>query len=369
MNYSTLATIVIALALGFWLALARAGERQPPAEAKPLRIAVIGLVHGHVEGLLWQATQRNDIQIVGIYEPNRALFDRLVEKYKLPASLYYADLPAMLDATKPEAASVMTSIADHKMAVDACAPRGVHTLLEKPLAFTNDDARHMADLARKHGVHVLTNYETNWYASIREAKRLIDSGEMSPIRHMVFRHGHKGPKEIGCSPEFLAWLTDPVQNGGGAIVDFGCYGAVLSTWLMDGQRPTSIVATASTLKPLVYPHVDDDATIVLSYPSATSVIQASWAWTHDNKEMDIHTEKGSIHAGRWDDLKTREPDKSPSTVTPAKKPETLENEWTYLRHVVRGECAVDGLSSLETNLIVVEILDEARKQTQRTKLH
>jgi predicted dehydrogenase len=367
MNYTTLAAVVLVLAIGIWLGVARAGEPQKPHDARPLRIAVIGLVHGHVEGLLWQATQRKDIEIVGVYEPNRALFDRLAEKYKVPASLYYSDLVAMLDASKPEAASVMTSIHDHRMAVEACAPRGVHTLLEKPLAYSNDDARHMAELAKKHNVLVLTNYETSWYASIREAKRRIESGELSPVRHMVFRHGHRGPKEIGCSPEFLAWLTDPVQNGGGAIIDFGCYGAVLSTWLMDGQRPTSVVATASTLKPDVYPKVDDDATIVLSYPTATAVIQASWAWTHDNKEMDIHTEKGSIHAGRWDDLMVRQPDKAAIAVTPAKKPESLENEWTYFRQVVRGECKVDGLSSLETNLIVVEILDAARQQASARK--
>jgi predicted dehydrogenase len=331
-------------------------------ESGPLRIAIIGMVHGHVEGLLWQASQRSDIKIVGVYEPDRALFDRLAGKYKLDPALYHASLAEMLDTTKPEAASVMGSIKDHLAAVEACAPRGIHTLLEKPLAFSIADARRMAALAKEHGVLVLTNYETSWYASLREAKRLVDSGEMAPVRRMIFRHGHKGPQEIGCSLEFLAWLTDPAQNGGGALVDFGCYGAVLSTWLMDGQRPTRVTAAASTLKPSVYPRVDDDATIVLTYPTATAVIQASWAWTHDNKEMDVHTEKGSIHAGRWDDLQVRTPDQPAKTVKPAAKPPEMENEWVYLRKVVRGECAVDDLSGLEFNLIVVEILDAARAQ-------
>jgi predicted dehydrogenase len=340
----------------------------PPAvhESGPLRIAIIGMMHGHVEGLLWHASQRSDLKIVGIYEPDRALFDRLAGKYKLDPALYHASLEEMLDTAKPEAASVMGAIKDHLAAVEACAPRGIHTLLEKPLAFSNADARRMVALAKKHDVLVLTNYETSWYASIREAKRLIDSDEMAPVRRMTFRHGHKGPKEIGCTPEFLAWLTDPAQNGGGALVDFGCYGAVLSTWLMDGQRPTRVMASASTLKPSVYPRVDDDATIVLTYPNATAVIQASWAWTHDNKEMDIYTEKGSIHAGRWDALQVRSPDQPARTVKPEDKPTEIENEWVYLRKVVRGECAVDDLSSLENNVIVVEILDAARAQVATT---
>lgn len=365
------------VALSLWLALipSVAGAVEPPAadsgfavskETGPLRIAIVGMVHGHVEGLLWQATQRSDIRIVGVYEPDRAVFDRLAAKYKLDAALYSSDLGAMLDAARPEAASVMTSIKDHRMAVEACAPRGVHLLLEKPLAYSREDAERMADLSRRHRVLVLTNFETSWYASVREARRLVEAGGMSPIRKLVFRHGHPGPREIGCAPEFVAWLTDPEQNGGGAIVDFGCYGAVLSTWMMDGQRPVSIAASATTLKPGIYPRVDDDATIVLTYPTATAVIEASWAWTHDNKEMDVYTEQGSIHAGRWDDLHTRGANAAAVAARPPAKPSHLENEWRYLRGVVRGECEVDPLSSLEFNVIVAEILDEARRAATET---
>ncbi len=372
MQYKEVAifAIVLSTCLGLALATGRGTIQPGVSDAKlstntsPLRIGIVGLVHGHVEGLLWQASQRKDIKIVGIYEPNRALFDRLASKYKLEPSLYHASLDQMLDASKPEAVSVMSSIKDHRMSVEACAPRGVHLLLEKPLAYSNEDAARMTELSLKHGVLVLTNFETSWYASIREAKRIVDSGERAPIRKMVFRHGHKGPKDIGCSAEFLAWLTDPDQNGGGALVDFGCYGAVLSTWLMNGQAPSAVTATATTLKPTIYPHVDDDATIVLTYPTATAVIQASWAWTHDNKEADIYTEKGSIHAGRWDDLRVRDADKPAAAVTPPAKPSHLENEWTYLRKVVRGECAVDPLSSLELNVIVADILDRARQSVK-----
>lgn len=323
---------------------------------------MIGLIHGHVEGLLWNARERADLDIVGVFEPNRALFDRLAAKYGLDATLYWDDLPAMLDATKPEAASVMTSIAEHAGVVEHCAPRGIHTLHEKPLAFRAEDAHRMATLAETHGVLVLTNFETSWYPSLREAHRLVQSGEMAPLRRIVHRHGHRGPKEIGCSEEFLAWLTDSEANGGGAVVDFGCYGILLSTWLMDGQRPTSVVATAATHKPKVYPAVDDDSTIVLTYPGATAVIQGSWAWTHDNKETDLHTERGSIHAGRWNDLSVRQPDADARGVQPPPPPPTMRDEWTYLRHVVRGECEVDPLSSLRLNVIVAEVLDEARRQ-------
>ena len=331
----------------------------------PLRIVVVGLVHGHAEGLLWNAQHRDDIQLVGVYEPNRALFDRLAAKYNIDPALCYDNLARMLKETKPEAASVMTSIADHTDVVETCAAFGVHTLVEKPLAFSKADAARIERAAHRSGVLVLTNYETSWYASVREAKRLVDSGKMAPIRRMVFRHGHQGPREIGCSEEFLEWLTDPNENGAGALVDFGCYGSAIAVWMMNGETPNSVTAAASTLKPDIYPNVDDDATIILEFDTATAVIQASWAWTHDNKEMDVHTETGSIHAGKWDTLSTRAPNQPATELSPAPMPENYQNEWTYLRHVIRGECDVDPLSALGLNITVAEILDEARKQTAK----
>jgi predicted dehydrogenase len=62
---------------------------------------------------------------------------------------------------------------------------------------------------------------------------------------MVAMDGHTGPGEIHAQPEFLAWLSDPVKNGAGALFDFGCYGANLMTWLMDNQKPLKVTAVCS----------------------------------------------------------------------------------------------------------------------------
>ena len=329
---------------------------------EPLRLAVIGLEHGHVEGALSNAANRDDIELVGVWSDYPELWERLAAKYGLDPLLHYDDLEQMLDEKAPEAASVMTSTAGHLDAVAACAQRGVHVMVEKPLDFDIERARLMAEIARAENILLLTNFETSWYRSVRTAKRIVDADGLT-IRRAVFRHGHTGPQEIGCGPEFLAWLTDPEQNGGGASTDFGCYGAGIMTWIMDGARPTSVHAVTQTLKPDLYPNVDDDATIVLTYAGATAVIQASWAWTHDNKEMDLHTESGSLHAGKLEDLRVREPD-GVEHEAQLSRDGSPDNEWTYLRQVVRGECAVDPLSSLELNLIATEILDAARESAR-----
>ena len=100
---------------------------------------------------------------------------------------------------------------------------------------------------------VLVNYETTWYPSYHDVYNIIESDSIGKIKKMVFHDGHQGPKEIGCSPQFLQWLTDPVTNGAGALNDFGCYGADLMTWLMHGEKPLAVTAITRHYKTNIYP--------------------------------------------------------------------------------------------------------------------
>src|SRR5438552_4580383 len=251
-------------------------------QVKPLRIGIAGLTHDHVHGLLARA-HTGDIEIVGIAESNRELAERYLKQYNLSASLVYSSLEEMLDKCKPEAVCAFNSIYEHLEVVKACAPRKINVMVEKPLAVSLDHARQMQALALKYNIQLLTNYETTWYGSNGKVLEMLDS--IGDIRKVVVHDGHEGPKEIGVSKEFLQWLTDPVKNGGGAVIDFGCYGANLITWLMNGKKPISVSAVTKQIKPAMYPNVDDDATILLEYPGATGIVEASWNWPYGIKDM------------------------------------------------------------------------------------
>ncbi len=122
---------------------------------------------------------------------------------------------------------------------------------------------------------------------------------------MVIHDGHQGPKEIGVPPEFLSFLTDPAQNGAGALYDFGCYGADLMVWLMHGETPLTVTAVLNHDKPDIYPKVDDDATVVLTYPHAQAVIQASWNWPFGRKDMEVYGATGYAITVGADQLRLR----------------------------------------------------------------
>src|SRR5277367_6274863 len=249
----------------------------------PLRVGIVGLVHGHVHGFLGQSLHSPEIEIVGVAEPDAGLLAAAGTRYNFAPSLLFTDLEDMLVKTHPQAVLVYTNTFDHRRVVETCARHGVHVLMEKPLAVSLEDALAIEKAAHAGKIHALVNYETTWYRSNHAAYDLVHDGALGDIRKVVIHDGHNGPKEIGVEPEFFAWLTDPKLNGGGALFDFGCYGADLMTWMMDGQRPETVTAVTQQIKPEIYRRVDDEATIILSYPRAQAILQASWNWPFDRK--------------------------------------------------------------------------------------
>lgn len=339
------------------------GAQQTTVTPAPIRVAVARLTHGHSAGI-W-ANAHPDIRIVGIYEPNGALVDRLQKQYGFDRGIVYTDLVKMLDASTPDAVVAFGSIHEHMAVVRAAAPRRVHVMVEKPLAMRVEHAFEMEKLARRHGIHVLTNYETTWYPSTEAAHRLLaGDSTIGPLRKIVAHHGHSGPREIGVSTEFLEWLTDPLQNGGGALIDFGCYGANLATWLMNGAVPLTVTAVTQQIKPDVYPKVDDEATIVLTYPRAQAIIQASWNWPVSRKDLELYGKSGYLLVPNATSLRLRQGDRGSTeeAITAPPRTEPTQDEWQYLAAVVRGTITVSDtdLSSLANNVTVVRILDAAR---------
>jgi predicted dehydrogenase len=243
-------------------------------------------------------------------------------------------------------------------------------MVEKPLAVSLAHAQAMQQLARKHKILLLTNYETTWYGSHARAFQMVSEKAVGPLRKIVVHSGHAGPQKIGVNQEFLDWLTDPVLNGGGALTDFGCYGANLATRLMGNQKPASVTAVTQQLQPDIYPHVEDEATIVLTYPHGQAVIQASWNWPFSRKDLEIYGQSGYVICVDDQQMRVRLPNQTQEqALTAAALTDPHDDPFAYLAAAVRGKLEVtpDELSSLENNMIVVEILAAAKASAQSGK--
>lgn len=357
---------LLPVAMPVLLFSATAGAEERP---RPVRVGVVGLVHTHVHGILGRG-DRGDIEVVGIAEPNTELARRYAEQHGLSMDIVYPTIEEMLQESKPEAVAAFNTIHGHLEVVRACAPRNIHVMVEKPLAVSLAHAREMATLAREHNILLLTNYETTWYASNAEAYRLAQDSALGPLRKIVVHDGHPGPREIGVNEEFLEWLVDPKLNGGGAITDFGCYGANLITQLMGNKRPLSVTAVTQQIKPEVYPHVDDEATILLQYPQTQGIIQASWNWPFNRKDMEVYGKTGYAICVDGTRMRVRLAGEAeeqqltaPNIAPPANDP------FALLAAAVRKSITISpsDLSSLENNLIVMEILEAAKQSAKSGK--
>jgi predicted dehydrogenase len=328
----------------------------------PLRVAIVGLVHGHVHGFLEQYRHSPEIDIVAIAEPDQTLLSKAAARYGFESSQLFSDLDEMLAKVRPQAVLVYTNTYDHRRVVETCARHGVHVIMEKPLAVSLDDALAIQKAAHAGRIHVLVNYETSWYASNHAAYDLVHISALGDIRKVVVHDGHQGPREIGVQPEFLAWLTDPKLNGGGALFDFGCYGADLMTWLVDGERPLTVTAVTQQIKPQIYSRVDDEATIILTYPHAQAIIQASWNWPFDRKDMEVYGQTGYAITVKRDDIRVRRAgDRQEQEIAAKPIAPPYDDELSYLHAVILDGAKEDALSSLDTNVKVTEILDAARR--------
>ncbi|MCF0061538.1 Gfo/Idh/MocA family oxidoreductase [Dyadobacter chenwenxiniae] len=335
----------------------------------PVKVAVAGLSHGHV-GWIFNRSDKKDIELVGIYETNPDLVNLFINKYKLDRKLFYTDLNKMLEEAKPEAVSAFGAINEHIAIVRACAPRKIHVMVEKPLATTFADAKEIQKLADQNGIQVLTNYETSWYASNQHVRDLLVQGKLGEIRKVMVNDGHQGPKEIGVSKEFLAILADPVKNGAGALIDFGCYGANLMTWLLNGERPLSVTAVTHQNKPEIYKEVDDEASIILQYPKAQCIIQGSWNWSFARKDMEVFGNKGYAVAVNATTVRQRLSEKMPEeTIKLDPRPAPFTDPFSVLADVIQGRLKLEknDLYGLPVNVTVVEILETAKESAKSGK--
>lgn len=343
---------------------------QVNAPDRKTKLAIVGLDHDHVWGLLKDLTEEPNAELVAIADGHPELMDRA--KTKVPASVkFYSDFVKMLDEMKPDGVIVTTENDRHLEILRECAKRHINYSTEKPMATTAADAREMERLANQAGIKVMVNYWNVWVAPTHELYHRVKDNQVGPLEKIIVQYGHQGPKEIGVSKYFADWLYDPVKNGGGAIMDFGCYGAEWAVWLKG--RPSRVSAVTQKLKVAQHNPVDDDATVILDYPDGQAIIEASWDWPYSMGQVEVFGPKGSLLATR-NDLFLRSPTDNVAKVGLQGErvaldppPRVTSNPISYFVDCIRNNKPIEDPLSMKLNVQVIEILDAARESARNGK--
>lgn len=307
--------------------------------SEPLRVAVLSLIHDHVWSNIPNLLKSPEVAVVAASDANQPLRDKFTEKFGGEA---YADPVTCLDTVQPEAVLVCDSNKGSVELVELAASRGLHVIVEKPMASTLAGADRMLTACENAGVKLIINWPTAWQASVWQAAKLALSGEYGPIWQTRFHSSHNGPKEIGCTEYFWQWLYDPDQNGPAALMDYCCYGAVVCRWLLG--VPLTVCGVAGRLVK-DYELANDNAVLLLHYPHAFGILEASWTQRTNlpRKGALINCVEGAFEPRR-DELLIATPDKPDGESVPVEAPPAhLEHLGAYLLHLVRDGGEPEGI--------------------------
>ncbi|MDF1823126.1 MAG: Gfo/Idh/MocA family oxidoreductase [Verrucomicrobiales bacterium] len=235
------------------------------------RIATLGLHHDHVWSNLHQLQETGGAELVAAADEDEALLDKY--RSELPGKTY-ASYEALLDEEDLDAVYLFGSNRlNEDLTVMACK-RGLHCLVEKPMASTLAGAERMLAAATGAGVRLMINWPFAWWPQLRHGIAMAQAGEIGQLWQVKYRAAHQGPVELGCSAQFCEWLYDTELNGAGALMDYCCYGAVLADVLLGKPDSVSGTIISTGLKPDL--QLEDNAILVLSYPHALATTEASW---------------------------------------------------------------------------------------------
>jgi predicted dehydrogenase len=259
-----------------------------------MRIGLLGLDHDHVWTVAPELLANTDAQILVASDPDpelRAKAERTLGVRTL------SDSQALLEVESLDAVCICTDNRQGtELAIEA-ADRGLAVMIEKPMARNTVEAERMIDAANRNGTRLMINWPFAWWPNLQHAMRLVlEENAIGRLLRVCYRASHEGIVAMGHSRQFAAWAEDAERAGGGALVDYCCYGAVLARVLLGKPEAVSGLAGNFARDDIA---VEDNAVILMKYPRAMAVAEASWT---QHGKLDAYTpvlqgEKGGLRIG------------------------------------------------------------------------
>jgi len=238
--------------------------------AEKYRVGVLGMSHDHVWGNLQCLIESDEGELVAAADPHEELREQVK---KMGCEKVYSDYYELLDNEKLDAVYIFSDNRESAILAQEALGRGLHVMVEKPMAATAQLASRMRGAAKAAGKVLMINWPTMWSYGFQKAIQMIEEGQIGKVFQVVYRSAHAGPRELGCSPYFSEWLYDPERNGAGALMDYCCYGAAMTCLVLGlPSRVTGVSARLS--KQDLY--AEDNAMLIMQHAEALSQTTASW---------------------------------------------------------------------------------------------
>jgi len=353
---------------------------------KKYRIAAIGFAHSHMASNIKSFAQCSDRvefiaaadikpKIPSVSAEKGTRIDGLKEAVKLYGFREYGDYEKLLEENKIDIALVCSENAFHPAVMEKILRKGIHVVVEKPLAASMEGALCIARASRESGAKVITNWPTAWSPGVRASKEMADSGAIGKLFKFTYRNSDsQGPMSYGQvmtdTEKGLEWWHQS-DTGGGALLDYCCYGACMSSWFFGRQPVAAYGLKANFDSP--YGNAEDYAAITVRFPESVALLEGSWTTVNGGVPNGpvIYGTKGTMvvrQNGTIEVFRKRHTETPDEIITPAPLPagrETLGKET--LHHLDTGE-PLFPMIDLPLNLAAMSILDTGARSAQSGKM-
>lgn len=325
--------------------------------AKTYRVGIAGMVHDHVWGEVEHWKAQPNAELVAAADPNQELRDRARKDAGVARD--YPSWKEMLEHEDLDIVQVAVENNAGADVVEACAARGIHVISEKPMAATLTQADRMVAAVKKAGTRLMINWPTAWSPAIQEMERVLLNDDIGVICYFKQRSAHNGPKEIGCSRYFWEWLYDEEKNGAGALMDYCCYSADMCARFLG--LPSQVTGFRGVLVK-DYPVPDDNAILLMKYPSAFGVAEASWTQPvgYATANPVAYGTKGSV-AVVGDKLRVELVGSEPRELVPSPTIAPKRNAPEYMLYCLETDEPIEGFCSMEVSRNAQEILEAGKR--------
>jgi predicted dehydrogenase len=363
--------------------------------SKTYRLGIIGFGHMHINNVASLFADHAQVEwaacadtVPVVPELRAAPYTRdwnrahLIETLGIPQS--YGDYHEMLAREELDIVIVTSENAQHPDVVEACAAAGANVCVEKPMAMSLAHGLRMARACRAAGTTLVVNWPLTWSPAARKAKELIDEGVIGRTLEVKWRAGHTGPLGVGAKhagvsdvaapmngPELAATWWHQEAQGGGALLDYCCYGAMVSRWYI-GEQAVGALGMKANLNSR-WGDACDNGIIVVRFPGAMALLEGSWTtWDHGVPTGPIlYGTTGTLVVGRQGEqpivrLERGHGESEVYEAEPLPAGRTTIAE-EYIHHLDTGEPLHPTLE-LDFNLEVMAILDAGARSAESGQL-
>ena len=244
------------------------------------RVGLIGA--GRWAEMHLHALRRIGTKVARVLVASEASAKRVQREWGVPSHL---SLDAFLDGPLD---AVIIASPNHLHAEQAIAAlrRGLHVLVEKPMALNVDDAERMLREAETAGRVLAVGHEIRTFAWAEAVAKLLHDGTLGTPRHLALSLWRR-PYRAGAS----GWKTDPAKLGS-SILEEPIHYLDLARWWLGEPRALQAFATSRAGHEGRYENLD---VRLWSNGAQASVTRSIAAWGH-RVEVSLVGDDGSFRA-------------------------------------------------------------------------